>query len=85
MLIQADLIGYCAAMLTTFAFVPQTIKIIRSRDTRAISFWMYVAFTIGIALWFCYGVALGSWPIIISNAITFALTLTILAMKVRSG
>lgn len=85
MLIQPDLIGYCAALLTTLAFVPQTIKIIRSRDTRAISFWMYVAFTIGIALWFCYGVVLGSWPIILSNAITFALTLTILAMKARCG
>ena len=83
--IDADLIGYCAAALTTFAFVPQTLKTIRSRDTGAISFWMYVAFTLGIALWFCYGIALGSWPVIVSNAITFALALTILTMKVRYG
>jgi len=83
--IDADLIGYCAAALTTFAFVPQAVKTIRSRDTQAISFWMYVAFTIGIALWFCYGLALGSWPVIISNMLTFLLAVTILAMKVRYG
>lgn len=85
MQIDADLIGYCAAALTTVAFVPQTIKTIRSRDTRGISFWMYAAFTTGIALWFVYGLMLGSWPIILSNAITFLLAATILAMKVRHG
>jgi MtN3 and saliva related transmembrane protein len=83
--IDADLIGYCAATLTTSAFVPQALKTIRSRDTRAISFWMYVTFTIGIALWFAYGLALGSWPIIFSNALTFLLAATILALKVRYG
>ena len=85
MQIDANLIGYCAAALTTIAFVPQTIKTIRSRDTRAISFWMYAAFTTGIAFWFVYGLMLGSWPIIFSNAITFLLAVTILAMKLRYG
>jgi MtN3 and saliva related transmembrane protein len=85
MVFDADLIGYCAAALTTGAFVPQAVKTIRSRDTRAISFWMYVTFTIGIALWFVYGVALGSWPVILSNLLSFVLAATILAMKVRYG
>jgi MtN3 and saliva related transmembrane protein len=83
--IDADLIGYCAATLTTSAFVPQALKTIRSRDTRAISFWMYMTFTIGIVLWFVYGLALGSWPIILSNVLTFLLAATILALKVRYG
>ena len=85
MQIDANLIGYCAAALTTGAFVPQTIRTIRSRDTRAISFWMYAVFVTGIAFWFAYGLTLGSWPIILSNAITFLLAVTILAMKVRYG
>lgn len=83
--IDANLIGYCAATLTTGAFVPQAVKTLRSRDTRAISIWMYVAFTLGIALWFVYGLALGSWPVILSNALTFLLALAILAMKLRYG
>ena len=83
--IDLDLLGYVAALLTTVAFVPQAVKTIRSRDTRAISLWMYLTFTVGIVLWFAYGVALASWPIILSNTITFALAATILALKVRHG
>jgi len=77
--------GYIAATLTTAAFVPQAIKTIRSRDTRGISLGMYVVFTIGIAFWLLYGVALHSWPMIISNIITFGLSATILAMKLKHG
>ena len=83
--VNPNLLGYAGATLTTGAFVPQAIKIIRSRDTRAISLWMYLIFTLGVLLWFYYGVALKSWPIMIANAITFALAAIILALKVRHG
>jgi MtN3 and saliva related transmembrane protein len=82
---NADLLGYVAATLTTVAFIPQAVKTIRSRDTKAISLWTYVIFTTGIALWFVYGVALGAWPIILSNGVVFPLAATILAFKVRYG
>ena len=77
--------GYAAATLTTLAFVPQALKTIRSRDTSGISLGMYVVFTIGIVCWFFYGIALGSWPMIIANAITFVLAAVILALKLRHG
>ena len=83
--IDANLIGYMAATLTTGAFVPQAVKTIRTRETHAISFWMYAGFTVGVALWFVYGVALASWPIIAANAVSFLLAATILALKVRYG
>src|SRR5262249_48811263 len=63
---KLDLFGYIAALLTTSAFVPQAIKTIRSRDTRAISLWMYVVFTTGVAFWLAYGVALASLPIVLA-------------------
>lgn len=78
-------IGYVAATLTTLAFVPQAAKTIRSRDTSGISLGMYVVFTIGIVGWFIYGIALGSWPMIVSNAITFVLAAVILVLKLRHG
>ncbi|CAN5659814.1 SemiSWEET transporter [soil metagenome] len=77
--------GYVAATLTTLAFLPQAVKIIRSRDTASISLGMYLVFTIGIMFWFGYGIALDSWPMIISNAITFVLAATILGLKLRHG
>jgi MtN3 and saliva related transmembrane protein len=50
-----EVLGYIAAFLTTAAFFPQTIKTIRTRDTKSISLAMYVLFTSGIALWLWYG------------------------------
>jgi len=80
-----ELIGYAAATLTTVSFVPQAIKTLRTRDTRAISLGMYLSFTAGIALWFCYGVLLESWPMIVANLITFVLAGSILVLKLRHG
>jgi MtN3 and saliva related transmembrane protein len=78
-----DSIGYLAATLTTLAFVPQALHTWRLRSARGISLGMYVVFTIGIALWLLYGVLLGAWPIILANAITLALALSILVMAIR--
>jgi MtN3 and saliva related transmembrane protein len=78
-------IGYVAATLTTLSFIPQAIKTIRTRDTRGISVGMYAVFTLGVACWFGYGLVLGSWPMIVSNVITLALSGSILALKLRYG
>jgi MtN3 and saliva related transmembrane protein len=75
--------GYVAATLTTLAFVPQAAKTIRSKDTRSISLGMYVVFTIGIGFWLAYGISLGSMPMILSNIVTFVLSATILALKLK--
>ena len=77
--------GYVAAAMTTLAFVPQALKTIRTRDTRSISLGMYVVFTVGIGFWLMYGIALNSMPMILSNIVTFLLSGTILALKLRHG
>jgi MtN3 and saliva related transmembrane protein len=79
------LVSAAAATFTTAAFVPQALHIIRHKETRAISLHMYVAFASGVALWLAFGCLIGNWPIIISNAITLALALAILGMKLRYG
>ena len=79
------LVSAAAATLTTAAFVPQALHIIRYKDTRAISLHMYVAFATGVALWFVFGLLIGNLPIIISNAITLGLALAIIAMKLKYG
>lgn len=76
-------IGLAAAMLTTFAFLPQAIKIIRTRHTKDISLVMYIIFTTGIALWLIYGLFIKDLPIIVANIITLVLSISILIMKIR--
>ena len=76
-------IGTCAAILTTGSFIPQAWLIFRTRQVEGISVGMYSAFTAGVALWLTYGVAMGSWPITIANAITLTLASAILVMRLR--
>ncbi len=78
-------LGYAAAALTTAAFVPQAWLTLRTRDVRGISLGMYLCFTVGVALWLAYGLALGQWPIIVANAVTLALAASILAVKIDVG
>jgi len=78
-------VGYAAAVLTSGSFIPQAIMTIRSRDTRGISRGMYVIFTVGVAFWLAYGIAIGSWPMILANTVTLCLAATILLMKLRFG
>jgi MtN3 and saliva related transmembrane protein len=80
-----DAIGMTGAVFTTACWLPQAIKIIRSRDTRAISLPSTLAFTIGLVFWLAYGLALMDWPLIVSNVVTLALMLVIVSLKIRHG
>ena len=80
-----DIVGTVAACLTTVSFVPQAWLSFKTRDVSGVSLGMYSAFTVGVAMWLVYGLLLSAWPIVIANAITLALALAILGMKVRYG
>jgi MtN3 and saliva related transmembrane protein len=80
-----DIAGIAGAALTTLCWLPQALKVMRERETRALSLTGTAAFTIGIGLWLIYGLGIGDWPLIGSNAVTLALMLPILAVKLRYG
>ncbi|HVY08261.1 MAG TPA: SemiSWEET transporter [Burkholderiales bacterium] len=77
-----DIVGLLAGLLTTIAFVPQVWKIYRTKSGRDISARMFSIFSIGIVLWLVYGFMLGQLPIILANAVTLVLSLTIIGLKV---
>ena len=80
-----DIVGVAGAALTTLCWLPQAMKILRDKETRALSLPATAAFTLGVMLWPVYGLAIGDWPLIGSNAITLLLMAPILAMKLRYG
>ena len=79
----ANLIGSCAAVCTTIAFVPQLVRVYRRKTARDISLSMFLVFSVGELLWFLYGIFIHSFPVILANAVTLALALSILALKLR--
>ncbi len=78
-----SLIGMLAAIGTTLSFIPQAIKVIRTRDTKSISLWMYLLLSIGVALWLIYGVLKKDPSIIAANAVTLFFALIIFCYKVN--
>jgi MtN3 and saliva related transmembrane protein len=83
--VVVDAIGATGALLTTVCWVPQAVKIIRERETRAISLSGTTLCTLGVLLWLVYGLAIVDGPLIGSSIATFAMTATILILKIRHG
>jgi MtN3 and saliva related transmembrane protein len=80
-----DFIGVVAGMLTTVAFVPQVLKVVRTKSTKDLSLGMFLLFAVGILLWFIYGLCIGSIPVILANGATLILTAIILLCKFKYG
>lgn len=80
-----ELIGSLAALITTLAWLPQIIKILRDRRTHDISLITNAALATGVFLWFVYGIFIGAWPVIIANGVTLLFIITILGLKLRFG
>jgi len=68
--------------LTTIALIPQVIKVIKTKDTKNLSLYMYIVFVVGISLWFVYGILIKNYAIIFANAITVVLGIIILSFKI---
>lgn len=80
-----EAIGSIAAFLSTLCWVPQAVRAYRTRETKSISLAMQGMLTIGVLLWFVYGFALQSWPLMLSNAFSLIFIAAILGAKLRYG
>jgi MtN3 and saliva related transmembrane protein len=80
-----DIIGFAAAVLGTFCWLPQTLKAWKSGETKDLSLGTNVAILVTMALWLAYGVMLGSVPLIASNIISIVLVGSIVLAKLRFG
>jgi MtN3 and saliva related transmembrane protein len=80
-----EFVGTLAAALTTTAFFPQAIKTIRTRDTGGLSLSMYLMLVSGVAMWLCYGLLIGSWPLIVANVVVIMPQAAILALLLHEG
>lgn len=71
-------IGLTAACLTMFSFIPQIIKVIKTKSAKDVSLITLLQLTTGVTLWVVYGLYLKDPIIIAANAITLASLLILL-------
>jgi MtN3 and saliva related transmembrane protein len=75
------LVGLAAGFCTTVAFLPQVVKTWKSKSAKDLSLGMYSIFCTGVLLWLIYGIMISDLPVILANAITLILAVSILFFK----
>jgi MtN3 and saliva related transmembrane protein len=80
----SEIIGFIATFLSVICFIPQAIKTIKTKDTEAISFWMYLLFLLSVIFWLIYGFMVSSLSIIVKNILVIILSSIILYLKIRN-
>lgn len=75
------LIGLIAGALTTVSFVPQIIKIAKTKHVKDLSLFMYLIMLTGIILWLVYGILIREMPVIAANTVTVLLCSYVIVMK----
>ncbi len=63
-------IGIIAAILTTFGFVPQIIKMYRTRSVGDVSLFTLLQFSLGVTLWIFYGISIDDPIVTTANMVT---------------
>jgi len=79
------IIGIAAGVLTTAAFLPQLVRVIRTKHTKDLSLLTFSLFSLGVFLWLIYGILLKELPIILANAFTLVFAMLIVIMKIKHG
>ncbi len=78
------ILGYTAGILIIFAYLPQSIKTIRSKSTKDISLLFSLILTIAEILWIVYAIIIHSYPLLLTNAVSVVLLFPILAIKLKN-
>jgi len=78
-----EIIGTVAGICTTFSFIPQLCKSYKTKSVKDFSYWYLTVLTIGVLLWFLYGLGIKSFSVITANALTLVFVLALIGMKVQ--
>lgn len=78
-----EIIGYIGAACTTFCFVPQIVKALKTRELDDFSYAYLAVLGFGVICWLTYGIAIWNMVIILANAVTLAFVLTVIYLKWR--
>ncbi len=76
-----DILGLAAAIITTFTFLPQVIKVWKEKSAKDVSSLMFIIAITNEVLWIGYGILRNDWIIIATNAILMIMAIAILYFK----
>jgi MtN3 and saliva related transmembrane protein len=78
-------LGLISGTFTTLSFLPQVLRTLRTRSAADFSFGWLSLFGAGVSGWLAYGLLSADLAISLSNALTLALVLVLVGLKVLSS
>jgi MtN3 and saliva related transmembrane protein len=75
-----EIFGFIAAILTTSSFLPQLIKVCKTKSSKGVSTLMYFVMLSGVILWGVYGYLIESKSVLIANIVAGLLQIVILIL-----
>jgi len=78
-------IGASAALLTMFSFIPQIMKVLRTKSAKDVSLITLLQLSLGVSLWIAYGMHLKDVIIITANIITLITLVILLCLYFNYG
>ncbi|MBQ1997762.1 MAG: SemiSWEET transporter [Alphaproteobacteria bacterium] len=82
--IIGELFGYISGFCTMIAFLPQTIKSIKTKNVSGLSMSMYIIYSVALVFWMLYGAYLHSFQMLLFNAITLFFNAIILYLIIKN-
>jgi len=84
-LAPSEYLGIFAGVFTTFAVVPQIIRVYKLKSAREISLIFTSSMLVGIVFWLVYGIVLGLISLVVWNSIGIVLNSCLLYVKIKYG
>ncbi|HQA80071.1 MAG: PQ loop repeat protein [Euryarchaeota archaeon ADurb.BinA087] len=73
-------VGIMAAALTMFGFIPQIIRMYRTKSVKDISVLTLLQFTLGVALWAVYGFFVNDLIVVGANVVSLSTLIVALVL-----
>ncbi|MBC7936044.1 MAG: hypothetical protein H7Y86_11895 [Rhizobacter sp.] len=78
-----EMVGYIGGVMSSISFLPQVIKIWKTKSAEDLSMLTLIFLTSNITLWLIYGILIGSKPLWITNSIVLAMVLCLMYFKIK--
>ena len=64
-------IATLTGIMTSMAYIPQIIRILKRKSVEDISLILFSMVFISISVWLLYGISISNWPIVMVNVVAF--------------
>lgn len=78
-----DIIGYIGGIFSSLSFLPQVMKIWKTKSAKDLSMATLLLLTINVSLWLTYGITIASVPLWLTNAIVLTMVLIMIYFKIK--